>query len=214
MFSNGPSRRSVLAVVVAVFLLGVFISVNYWRSYRDSHQIPDPSAGGEHEQLPAGLEGNGKRLAFHDFEWGSANGTVTNLAISGHSGKQSLRMSQKLSFSPGIWIKFKDIKPYDSLWIRATGYVWFSCAPGELKCYLVATCNHNGVNYKYMFTDLETANLKPDQWNRVAIDYRIPQPVNREDVLQAYFWYRGVGEMLVDDVEVKVYAAGREKGSW
>jgi hypothetical protein len=234
MFEKGPSRRFFFAGLLAIFLLGVFISVNYYRSYQDSHQIADPSAGVEREKLPAGLEGNGKLLAFHDFESGNASDTASHLAFAGHSGKQSLKMSSKVPFSPGLWIKFKDLSavdsplirhhdpllirhqnsfwiyPYDSLWIRATGYVWFSCSPSEAKCSLVATCNHNGINYKYMSIPIEKEAVKPNQWNRISIDYHIPSPPDREDVLQAYFWYRGMGELLVDDIEVTFFAAEKK----
>ena len=205
MSEDGLSRRSFFAGLFAIFLLGIFISVNYSRFYRDSHQTIDPLAGVEREKLPAGLEGKGKRLAYHDFEAGNAGDSASNLAVAGHGGKQSLKMSSRVPFSPGLWIKFRDLNPADSAWIRATGYVWFSCSPAQAKCSLVATCNHKGVNYKYLFIPFETENLQPNQWNRVSIDYRIPPAPDREDVLQAYFWYRGSWEVLVDDVEIELF---------
>ena len=197
--------RIFAAGLTALFLLGVFISVNYYRFYRDSHQTIDPLAGVEREKLPAALEGKGKRLAYHDFEAGNAGDSASNLAVAGHGGKQSLKMSSRVPFSPGLWIKFRDLNPADSAWIRVTGYVWFSCLPAQAKCSLVATCNHNGVNYKYLFIPIETENLQQNQWNRVSIEYRIPLAPDRDDVLQAYFWYRGKGELLVDDVEVELF---------
>lgn len=138
----------------------------------------------EPEQLPAAFEGKGRQLAFHDAE---------------------TRLNPEVPFSPGLWVKFKDLGPVDSAWIRATGNVWFSCPASEVKCSLVATCNHNGTNYKYMFVALEYADLKPNQWNRVSIDYLIPLAPDPEDVLQAYFWYRGNGEILVDDIKIEFY---------
>ncbi|MEI7898372.1 MAG: hypothetical protein WCJ26_15145, partial [bacterium] len=72
-------------------------------------------------------------------------------------------------------------------------------------CSLVATCNHNGINYKYMSVPVEKEAVKPNQWNKICIDYRIPPPPGREDILQVYFWYRGSGEMLVDDIVVNIY---------
>ena len=197
-----PSRKSLFTVFSAILLLGVFILVNYCRSYQDSHQTIDPWANIEREKLPAHLEGKGKRLAFHDFESGNANDTASNLSFLGHGGKQSLKMSQKVPFSPGLWIRFNDLKPGDSSWIRVSGHVWFSCPVSEAKCSLVATCNHNGINYKYMFVPVENEAVKPGQWNRISIDYHIPPAPDRQDVLQAYFWYRGNGEMLVDDIEI------------
>ncbi|MCX6268925.1 MAG: hypothetical protein NTW16_16490 [Bacteroidetes bacterium] len=202
---NRFSRKSIFAGLTAFSLLGVLILVNFYKSYQDTHQTSVSSASIEREKLPEILEGKGKQLAFHDFESGSAADTNAHLANTGHGGKQSYRMSSTVPFSPGLWIKFKDIKPGDSSWIRATGYVWFSCPPREIQCNLVATCNRHDVTYKYMFIPLENENLKQNQWNRVAIDYRIPLATDREDVLQAYFWYHGQGELLVDDIEINYF---------
>ena len=205
MFNNGLSRRSLFAGLSALFLLVVFIVVNEQRSYQDSHKILHQFEGIEREQIPENINLQAKQIAFHDFESGNAADPASHLAPSGHDSRQSFEMSQQVQFSPGLWIKFKDLKPPDSSWIRATGYIWFSCPPAGAKCSLVATCNHKGVNYKYMFVPFETENLKPNQWNRVSIDYRIPKAPDGEDVLQAYFWYRGNGVMLVDDIEVKFF---------
>jgi hypothetical protein len=210
MFENGLSRRTLLAGFVAVLLLGVFMLVNYYLTYQDKHQPADISAGVEREKLPANLEGDGRRLAFHDFESGNATDTASHLATRGHTGKQSLKMNSRVNFSPGLWIKFKELNPGDGAWIRATGYVWFSGSPSDVKCCLVATCNHQGVNFKYMFVALEKEKLQPNRWNRISIDYQIPPPPDREDVVQAYFWYRGNGEMLVDDVEVTLFKPKKE----
>jgi hypothetical protein len=204
-FKNGISQKTLISGVLAVSLLGIFILVNYYLDYRESHQTTDPLALYEHEKMPAGLEGDGKRLAFYDFEAGNADDTATHLARIGHGGKQSLKMSVQVPFSPGLWIQFKDLNPGDSSWIRATGYIWFTCNPADAQCSLVATCNRNGVNYKYMSIPVEKEVVRPGQWNRISIDYRIPPPLNREDVLLVYFWYRGAGELLVDDIEIEFF---------
>jgi hypothetical protein len=202
---HGFSRRVIFAGLTAIFFLVVFISVNGYLAYRDSHQIVHPFTGIEHEKLPDGLERKGKRLAFHDFEQGNPADIASHLAFSGHNGKQSLKMNSDVQFSPGISIKFKDLSPGDASWIRATGYVWFSCPASEAKCSLVATCNHKGINYKYMFVPVENEPVKPGRWNRISIDYLIPVAPDREDDLQVYFWYRGGGEMLVDDIDIEYY---------
>ncbi len=188
MSEKGLFRGNLFAGFSAVLLVGIFICVNHYLDYRDTHQIIDPLALAEREHLPAHLEDKGNRLAFYDLE--------------------PLKMGPAVAFSPGLWIKFKDLNPSDASWIRVTGKVWFSCPVSEAKCSLVATCNHQGVNFKYMFVALEHENLEPNQWNRVSNDYHVPQAPDGEDVLQAYFWYRGKGEMLVDSVEVTRYEGG------
>jgi hypothetical protein len=189
----------------AVLLLGAFIVTNSQLAFQDSHKALSPFAGIEREHIPPGLSLQEKKLAFHDFESGNVSDSASHLASTGHGGKQSLVLSPLASFSPGLWIKFKELDPPDSSWIRVTGYVWFSCPPAEAKCSLVATCNHRGINYKYMFIPFETENLQPNRWNRVSIDYRIPRAPDRDDVLQAYFWNRGNERLLVDDINVALF---------
>ena len=195
-----------MTVILAFFLLGIFILVNEYRSFQDTHQSIGPFADIEREQLPGHLEGKGKLLAFHDFESGNINDTALHLTAKGHSGKQSLRLSSHVHYSPGLWIRFSELRPGDSSWLRGSGYIWFSGRPEDVKCSLVATCNHQGTTFKYMFIPLENENLKPGQWNKVAIDYRIPPAPSADDVFQFYFWYRGNEEALVDDVKVEFWA--------
>jgi hypothetical protein len=206
MSENRHNSNFFLVGLLAMFLLGVFVLLNFYLSYRDSHKKTDPFIVEEREKLPSSLEGKGKRLAFHDFEAGNASDMASHLAHGGHGGRQSLKLSSKVPFSPGLWIKFKDLNPGDSTWISATGYVWFSCPDSLVKCSLVATCNHQGTNFKYQFIALEKENLQPGKWNRVSLDYRIPPAPDGEDVLQVYFWCRGAEEMLVDDIRVDVFA--------
>jgi hypothetical protein len=205
MSEKRHSPNFFLAGLLAMILVGVFVLLNYYLLYRDSHQKSDPFAAVQREKLPSGLESKGTRLAFHDFEAGDASDSANHLARTGHAGKQSFKLSSKVPFSPGLWIRFKDLPPGDSAWIRATGYVWFSCPDSLVKCSLVVTCNHQGTNYKYLFVALEKENLEPNRWNMVSLDYRIPPAPDREDVLQVYFWCRGAEEMLVDDIRVDIF---------
>jgi hypothetical protein len=198
-----PYSPAFLSIVAALGLLAIFILGNAWLH---EHFLQDSREQGDVHELDlitdtAGVKSS--RMAYYDFESGNAGDTASHLASIGHGGRQSLKMNSRFPFSPGLWIKFKDLKPGDSSWIRARGYVWFNCPPGEVKCSLVATCNHNGVNFKYMFIELEKEGLKAGQWNQVSIDYHVPAEAGPEEVLQAYFWYRGAGEMLVDDIDVE-----------
>ena len=190
---------------MAFLLLGAFILINSYLAYKDTHRDPGHTPELAREVIPAFLSDKGIILAHHDFEAGNAGDPASHLASFGHSGKQSLKMNAEFPFSPGLWITFKDLNPGDTAWIRATGYVWFTCPVSEAKCSLVATCNHKGVNYKYMFVPIEKESVKPGQWNKITIDYQIPPAASKEDVVQCYFWYRGAGEMLVDDIEINYF---------
>jgi hypothetical protein len=192
-------------MAIAMALLGIFAGWNFYVHEQSIKIISDQGYKPEREQMPDTSLCTSTRMAYHDFESGDAGDSASHLTAKGHGGKQSLILSSRVPFSPGLWIRFKDINPCDSSWIRVSGYVWFSCPVSEAKCSLVATCNHNGINYKYMFIAIEKEAVTPNQWNRISIDYQIPPASDCEDVLQAYFWYRGSGEMLVDDIDVEFY---------
>ncbi|MCK9421896.1 MAG: hypothetical protein M0Q38_04810 [Bacteroidales bacterium] len=205
MLVDGGSRKLIFAALSGLVLLGVFILWNGLREEKALHKKPDLSKNIDREQLPDTTGFRSRRLVFYDFEWGNPEDTATHLFSAGYNSKQSFCMKPWVPFAPGLWIRFRDLLVHDSSWLRATGYVWFSCPPAEVKCSLVATCNHNGVNFKYMSVPLEMENLVPNRWNKVTIDYRIPPVPDKEDVLQAYFWNRGTGKVLVDDFEVRLY---------
>ncbi len=192
----------------ALGLLGIFVAANYLLNERSLEISRKQGELHETEQMADTLGLTSKRLVYQDFEWGNPADTASHLAAMGHRGKQSLRMRSWVPYSPGLWMKFKELKPGDSAWLRITGYVWFAGPPQDVKSSLVATCNRKGVNFKYMFLELEKENLRPNQWNRVSMDYRIPRAPDGEDIVQVYFWYRGKGEMLVDDIDISLYRPG------
>ena len=53
-------------------------------------------------------------------------------------------------------------------------------------------------------TPLDPGKIKEGQWNEFAINCILRDP-QKNDLLQAYFWYRGSSEMLVDDIEVTLF---------
>jgi hypothetical protein len=188
-------------MAVALGLLALFIGWNELGG--GPHGVLDPVG----ERLPSGSQSFASRsLAFHDFESGNPADTASHLVMPGHQSKLALKLTPAAPFSPGLWIRFRDLRPGDSAWFRASGYVYFSGTARDTSCSLVATCNHNGINYKYMTVRVEREPVKPDCWNRISIDYRIPPPPDSNDVVQAYFWYRGEGEIMVDDISVDFYS--------
>jgi len=197
-------RTVVAAGVVALALLALFMGINYYLNLQSLKS--DPVSGPIGDNLPDTSRFGSTILARHDFESGNASDTATHLVLEGHQSKQSLRMNSWVQFSPGLGIRFSELHTADSCWIRVTGYVWFSCATTEVKCSLVATANRGGYNFRYFSLPLEKEPLKPGIWNRVSIVYRLPQYRLPDDLLQAYFWYRGSHEMLVDDIEVVYYS--------
>jgi glycosyltransferase involved in cell wall biosynthesis len=159
----------------------------------------------EREFLPETGNYTSKVLATWNFETPDQAGAENLCRDTAYSGNYSLRMSKKLEFSPGINLPYKDVSQKDFAWIRVTAFVWFTCKPEEVLCGLVITGNQNGTACKYRMLELEKANLKPGIWNKVTMDYMTPFFDDKNNTLQAYFWYRGDTELLVDDMEIRLF---------
>lgn len=200
-----PGKYRFLPLLIALVLLGIFVAWNQWRDAR-SKELPKEEPPAERESIPDTASLKRTRLAFHDFEGADAADPAQHLATRGHKSRQSYRLTPDAPFSPGLWILRKDLPAGRELWLRATGYVWFEGPDSLAKCSLVATCNHKGTNFKYFAAEIEKERPVSGKWNRVSIDYRIPPAPEGEDVVQVYFWYRGKGVILVDDLTVDLFS--------
>lgn len=201
---TNPVKPRYAPMAVALVLLGLFVAWNQWRDAR-SKAISKEEPRTERESLPDTTGLQRTRLAAHDFEGADPADPAQHLATKGHNSRQSYRLTPDAPFSPGLWIRHRDLPVGKELWLRASGYVWVEGPDSLAKCSLVATCNHQGTNFKYLAVEIEKEHPVPGQWNRFAIDYRIPPVPDGEDVVQVYFWYRGAGEMLVDDIGIDLY---------
>ena len=197
-----PVKYRYAPLLAALALLGVFVA---WNEYRgaQSKKVQKSEVPVEQEQLPDTTGMRRTRLAAHDFEGADAADPAQHLSTKGHDSRLSYRLTPDAPFSPGLWIKHRDLPRGKELWLRASGYVLFEGPDSLAKCSLVATCNHAGVNFKYMA--VEPLTPVAGQWNRVAVDYRIPPAPDGEDVVQVYFWLRGSHEVLVDDVVIELF---------
>lgn len=167
----------------------------------------EPLDRNEEESLPDSTGFTRRVLTISGYEKPDPNNPGFYCRDTANSGHYSLRMSQKLSFSDAVNIKYKDLSKKDFVWIRSSGYVYFTCKPEEAKCSLVITCNINGTAFKYRMLELEKQNLIPGQWNKVSMDYMTPYLDDKEDMVQTYFWYRGDKEILIDDFVVNIFEA-------
>jgi len=198
--------RNVLpAALTGLVLLGMFILWNDCQGRRDLRKKKETLRVVDREQLPDTSGYRSKQWVFYDFEWGNPADTTLHLTLTGHNSRQSFCLKPWMPFSPGLWVQFKDLPGGDSCWIRVSGSVWAPPGSDSLPCDLVVTCNHNNLNLKYVSFPVEEANLQRGAWNRITLDYRIPDPPDKEDVLKAYFWYRGDGEMLVDNIRAVLF---------
>ncbi len=203
-------RNSIIAPLTGLLLLGLFIAFNEYAGWNDLRKKREAGNIPLRERLGDTTGFIAKRLAFHDFEAGNTADTSTHIAATGYNSEKSLRMNSFVNFSPGLWIRFSDLKPAPGSWLRVRAMVWYNGSHAGLKCNLVTTCNRNGINYKYQSVALDREPLAPDRWNVVSLDYRIPDPAAPRDVVQVYFWYYGGGWMLADNIVVTLFEKQHE----
>ena len=173
--------------VIGILLLGIFVVVNLLIEHGGRKDNIDPFKYTEQERMPDSIQGSGKRIFNHI---------------------NPFSLSSAKPFSPGLYITFSELITPAGAWLRTTALIWHNGSPDSLACSLVTTCNQQGTNYKYIYLPLEKMKLPSRQWSRVTLDYRIPRGARPDDIIQSYFWFRGKGEMRVDDMQVSIYEAG------
>lgn len=144
-------------------------------------------------------------LVHYDFEKpgpGDRSNKTSELSRSGHF---SCKLNDKDQFSPGINEKFSKLTNKDYTWIRASGYVYYSPENAIKGAYLVITCNHQNNPYKYKALTLEKENLLSGKWNKVTMDWQTPYLIDKDDLLQVYFWYPGKKSIYVDDIQIEIF---------
>jgi hypothetical protein len=122
-----------------------------------------------------------------------------------HTGKRSWRTSKEKRFSPGVNRKIRELSPHDTVWIRVTAWLYFTCHKAENCVNLVIFCNHSGAFYKYL-TNNYSDKLETGVWNKVTCDYQLPGHLQGpDDELNVYFWNYGERETLLDDFTVELF---------
>jgi hypothetical protein len=90
-------------------------------------------------------------------------------------------------------------------WISVTGFFYFNCISKNNKVMLVISGNHEGRAFKYRITDLSDTRFYPGRWNQVKMNYRLPEPLSPEELLQVYFWNYGSEKCFLDDVVIRMH---------
>ena len=183
------------------YYLATFFSTKVTDEERKLLLIERPST--DIETIPE--EGNFSHevLYFNDFE--DITGVPEdNFDTSySYSGDLSIRMDSKHRFSPGYKITFEDLTDNYYAWIRASVKIRPNENTGPDDILLVAAFDYNGKYYKY-----RTRKYKPggkNGWKSLSLDYLTPEPRTKKDHLNVYVWYRGQGEIYIDDLKVELY---------
>ncbi len=158
------------------------------------------------EYLKKEFKFNKKQLALHDFEIPlSKMDSIHFDSTLFHSGARSLRLDSSLIFSPGAEMKYSALTKKEYAWIRTSIYVYPKYDVTENPASLVITFENKHKSYKYRALDMDTLNLKVNQWNKVSMDYMTPIIKSTGDILKVYVWHRGRKALYIDDLLIEVF---------
>jgi len=147
----------------------------------------------------------GKLLYFNGFENNVANHANIISDSLAFSGKHVLRMDSDNIYSPGLYIKYRDLSRADHVWIRASVWVFAPMPANPLA--LVITFDHKGGAYKWTGTEYtgQAAAERKGDWVKISRDYMSPEVRSGHDKLSVYCWLRGKKPVLIDDLKVEVF---------
>jgi hypothetical protein len=159
------------------------------------------------ESIPENINFDSRELVHIDMEnpqSGQESYYDTSIV---HSGRYSFRMDSTRAFSPGFNIPFDELTKSNYAWIRATAYVYPTGDIAENDALLVITFSHRNKLYKYRVVSINEQELhvKPNQWNKITLDYMTPEARSVHDKLETYVWYRGKVNFYVDDFLIEVF---------
>lgn len=159
------------------------------------------------ESIPVNIKFDSRELVQIDME-NPQNGQESYYdTLIVHSGKYSFRMDSTRAFSPGFKIPFDELTKSNYAWIRATAYVYPTGDITGNDALLVITFSHRNKLYKYRVASINEQELhvKPNQWNKITLDYITPEVRTGHDKLETYIWYRGKANFYVDDFLMEVF---------
>ena len=74
---------------------------------------------------------------------------------------------------------------------------------------LAAQFTHNGKGYNYKSIDLDKLRkkniIKPNEWNKIKMDYLTPEVRSTKDILVIHIWNRSNTTIYIDDISIEVF---------
>ena len=138
-----------------------------------------------------------KELLFNDFE-NEQDNFVDTLAISG----KSYLLSEQNPYSPGFEQKYIDLTNKNFMWIRASVWVYLTVPYSESNSCIVISTETKGKSYKYLSSNYDNFNVKPNVWTEIHLDYLTPDIRHNDDKVKIYFWNMGKSPVLIDNFKV------------
>lgn len=156
------------------------------------------------EIIPTQQKYTRKLLCNLDFEHPQEN-QLKNWEPFGYNSTGGLRLDDKVEFSEGINIKYKDITQKKYAWLRATVKIYVPKESEGGFPLLAMAFHHKDAAYKYRSSEFLNPQLKKGEWNTVILEYQTPEARSIEDNLKVYVWNRDHKEVYIDDLVVECF---------
>lgn len=122
-----------------------------------------------------------------------------------HSGLFSFKLDSTTNYSPNFYKRYSTITDKDHAWVRLSAWIYPVKPANENTFTIIVTMRHKGRDYKYNGADFRTANIIPNQWNKVQFDYLTPEIRNVNDSLVSFFWLQGKYPVYLDDFKMEIF---------
>ncbi len=137
---------------------------------------------------------------FEDLYFWNESGAV----IKGQGRDESfcVKVDSQHEYSPAFKIKFGDIGVKKPKQIKVNG--WFKLNELDASAKLIACIDHNGEILKWNASETKTVSRKAGVWTMIEAVTEIPVDVSPEAKLVVYAMWTGKGEVLFDDLEIRI----------
>lgn len=161
------------------------------------------------EQLEDETDYQNRLLAKFDFEETSKKFQKYYRDDFSYDGKNAFQFDSSLLYFNLYEKEFKSLTVYDHAWVRVNYSIYLPNETDLKDFSLVIQFMHKGKVYKYKGQSIrpmiENKKLQSGGWNRISFDYLTPEVRSKDDVLKIYFWNRGKGKIIVDDVTIETF---------
>lgn len=116
-----------------------------------------------------------------------------------HSGKIASKIDSVNNFSLLYEAKLSDM---DEAIPQEIEFTTYGCALlPDSKAILVVSVN--GDKY-YKGVTLDTLFTNVNEWKQMNATFKLPEGLKKDDIIKAYVWNNGIGELLIDDFKLEI----------
>lgn len=157
------------------------------------------------ETMPDASLFNKKIIGYFDFSKKDPDYAPNLVKDITDTNNYCLALDSLNMYSPGLYIKYKNITGEYYAWIKAHAEFLMSGNYNEQLPLLVVTFIHDKKCYKYLTKKLKYDDDERGTWKSTFVDYMTPEVRDKEDSLQVYIWHRGKKPIYIKNLIVEAY---------